>query len=212
MKILLASPISTEAIQKLRERHDVISAFDTDSKLLGQLLADREALVFRSGVEIDREVLRNAPNLRLLIRAGSGIDNLDLDYVREQRLHLVRIPEPGAKAVAEMAFALMLALSRNLLEADRLTRRGDWAKQRLTGYLLWGKTLGVVGAGNIGSRVGELGAAWGMHVLGCTEHTDQVEASRLLQKGIRLAQFEGGSFRFGLHLSPLTASAFHSFT
>ena len=208
MKILLASRISAEAIKELQERHDVISAFDSDSKLLGQLLTDREALVFRSGVEINREIMCSAPNLRLLIRAGSGTDNLDLDYVRKKRLHLVRIPEPGAKAVAEMAFALMLALSRNLLEADRLTRRGDWAKQQLTGYLLWGKTLGVVGAGNIGSRVGELGAAWGMHVLGCTEHTDQLQSDRLLQKGIRLASLRevlSASDYISLHL-PLQPS------
>ena len=62
MKILIASSISPDAIEKLRESHDVICAFDVDSKLLGKLLADREALVFRSGVEINREILRNAPN------------------------------------------------------------------------------------------------------------------------------------------------------
>ena len=108
----------------------------------------------------------------------------------EEGLHLVRIPEPGAKAVAEMAFALMLALSRNLGQADRLTRRGDWAKHQLIGYLLWGKTLGIVGAGNIGSRVGELGAAWGMRVLGCIEYPSPLKGERLIEKGIRLANLK----------------------
>jgi phosphoglycerate dehydrogenase-like enzyme len=129
-----------------------------------------------------------APELRLLVRAGSGIDNLDVEYVRRRGLELVRIPEPGAKAVAELAFALMLALVRNLLEADASTRQGKWAKRELSerGYLLTGKVLGIIGAGNIGSRVGQLGAAWGMQVIGCVEHPSAAAAARLAERGIRL--------------------------
>ena len=77
-----------------------------------------EALIFRSGIQISAELMELAPNLKLLVRAGSGVDNIDLPYVRERGLELVRIPEPGAQAVAELSFAFMLGLSRNLFAAD----------------------------------------------------------------------------------------------
>lgn len=189
MKILIASPIDAEALKKLETQHDVICAFDAKEQTLKSLIQDREVLIFRSGLQVTAEVMESAPDLKLLLRAGSGIDNLDLDYVYRRGLELVRIPGPGAKAVAEMSFALMLALARNILTADHLTRQGRWAKHELTGYLLTGKVLGVVGAGNIGSRVGRLGAVWEMEVLGCVEHPSPAVAVALAQEGIQLADY-----------------------
>jgi D-3-phosphoglycerate dehydrogenase len=187
VKILIASSIYSESIEKLRaQQHDVVCAFNAKQEVLKPLIADREVLIFRSGVQITADVMACAPNLRLILRAGSGVDNIDLDYVREHGIRLVRIPGPGAKAVAEMSFALMLALARNVLVADRLLRQGRWAKQELTGYLLTGKVLGIVGTGNIGSRVGQLGAAWAMNVIGCVEHPSPIVAEALQAKGIRL--------------------------
>ena len=186
LRILIASSIYPEAIEELRQRHHVICAFDAEEEVLQSLIRDREVLIFRSGVNITTEVMASAPNLKLLVRAGSGLDNLDLEYVRKRRLKLVRISEPGAQAVAELTFALMLALARQVLVADRLLRQGRWAKHELTGYLLAGKTLGIIGAGTIGSRVGQMGAVWGMEVIGCVEHPSARRAARLREKGIRL--------------------------
>jgi phosphoglycerate dehydrogenase-like enzyme len=107
------------------------------------------------------------------------MDNIDLPAVERRAIHFERIPGPGARAVAEMAFALLLALARNLLPADRLLRQGRFAKAEMTGYLLHEKTLGVVGAGNIGGQVGQMGAAWGMRVLGCTENGAEAGLARL---------------------------------
>ena len=190
MKILIASPIFPDAIETLREQHEVVCAFDAKEAALRALIQDCEVLVFRSGVQISAEVMSSAPNLKLLIRAGSGIDNLDLNYVQAHGLELVRVPEPGAKAVAEMSFAFMLALARDLIKVDRVTREGHWVKHKVTAYLLTGKVLGIVGAGNIGSRTGQLGAAWGMDVLGCVEHPSAAVAARLLEKGVRLTTFD----------------------
>jgi len=190
MKIIIASSIYPAAIDKLREQHDVVCAFNAKDDVLKKEIKDREVLIFRSGVQITAEVMTCAPDLKLIIRAGSGVDNIDLDYVRREEIHFVRIPGPGAKAVAELSFALMLALSRNVMEADRLTRQGIWAKHEMTGYLLTGKVLGIVGAGNIGSRVGMLGAAWGMQVLGCVEHPSPVVAVQLQEMGISLTDID----------------------
>jgi phosphoglycerate dehydrogenase-like enzyme len=190
MKILIASSIDPCAIKELEEFHEVTCAFGAGEEELVEKMPGTEILVFRSGVEINARVLAaGAPDLFLLLRAGSGTDNIDLDYVDRVGLRLERIPGPGAKAVAELAFALMLGLSRNVQRADRLLRDGVWAKNELTGFLLTGKTLGVVGAGNIGSRVGALGVAWGMRVIGCVGAPCREQEASLGDQGIQLKSF-----------------------
>ena len=185
MKILVASQIHADALKKLQDR-EVVSGVGASAEDLRRLIVGCDALVFRSGVDISADLLSCSPSLKLLIRAGSGLDNIDLDYVRENHIRLERIPKPSADAVAEMAFAMMLALARHVLVADKLTRQGRWAKSELSGSLIGGKVLGIVGAGNIGSRVGDLGAKWGMRVLGCVGHPSPKVASRLKTLGIRL--------------------------
>ena len=186
MKLLLLSRIFEESIECLREAHDVIEAFDATPGELQEMIADREALVFRSGVDVSAELMARASGLKLLIRAGSGLDNIDLDYVNTHGLELIRIPGPGARAVSELAFSFMLALTRQIIPADRMLRAGHWAKHELSGYLLEGKTLGVYGAGNIGSLVGRMGAAWGMNVLACVERPSEEREKELRQQNIRL--------------------------
>jgi len=192
MKILIASSISKSAIEELKVNHDVICAFNaTEEKLISEI-SDRDLLIFRSGVKISERVMKKGSNLKFLIRAGSGLDNLDVEYANKRGLELKRIPEPGAKAVAELSFAFMLALSRNLLYADREWKKGHWVKSEITGYLLRGKVLGIVGAGNIGSLVGEMGSAWGMTVLGCVDEESYTKENEyyLVSKGIKLTSFE----------------------
>jgi D-3-phosphoglycerate dehydrogenase / 2-oxoglutarate reductase len=190
MNILVLSPIDPGAAERLRAEHDVIDATGATEGEIRSLVADREVLVFRSGVDITADLMRAAPRLRALIRGGSGFDNVDLDYAREHGIAFIRIPGPGARAVAELTFGLMLALARNIVRADGLWRQGRWVKHAMAGYTLRGKVLGIVGAGNIGSTVGEMGAAWGMEVLGCTEAPSPATAAVLEQKGIRLATFD----------------------
>lgn len=190
MKILVASPINAEAMNELGQQHVVVNAVHESEEKLKTLILDCDVLVFRSGVKISAELMDDAPNLKLLVRAGSGLDNLDLPYVKNRGLELVRIPQPGAQAVAEMAFAFMLTLSRNLFEADRSMRESRWIKYELEGYLLQNKTLGIVGVGNIGSRVAEIAVALEMNVIGCVEHPCPDREHEYLEKGIFLLDFD----------------------
>jgi phosphoglycerate dehydrogenase-like enzyme len=190
MKILIASPIHRDTIAALETEHDVICAFNAPVAELKRVIPDREVVIFRSGVDINAEVMACAPGLRLLIRAGSGLDNLDLGYVKKHGIQLQRIELPGAKAVAELAFTMMLGLARQIRLADTKLRQGHWLKHELTGHLLTGKTLGIVGAGNIGSLTGRMGVAWGMSVIGCIEHSSDERAAELARQGIHLASFD----------------------
>src|SRR5205807_7897471 len=178
------------AIRQLQQRHDVICTFDQPTADLFSLIHDREVLVFRSGVEIARALMECAPDLKLLVRAGCGLDNLDCEYVCKRGIVLRRIPEPAALAVAEMALAFMFALSRNIRQADAMLRQGRWAKDTLEGHLLAGKALGIVGAGNIGSRLGVLASMIGMEPIGCIADPTPAVVQGLRDKGITVADFD----------------------
>jgi D-3-phosphoglycerate dehydrogenase / 2-oxoglutarate reductase len=187
MKILLLSPIDTDTLEALNREHDVDSAIGARPSSLDSLAADREIFVFRSGVQISNELLGSAPNLRLIVRAGSGFDNIDLVGARRRGIRLVKIPGPAAQSVAELTLGLMLDLARKISLADRFVRQAHWPKHELLGNLLHEKTVGIAGAGNIGSRVGELAGALGMKAIGCVEHPEPAIARALARKGIELA-------------------------
>jgi len=186
MNILIISSISPDAIEQLSRRHNVACSFNPPIERLKSQIRDREVIILRSGVCLSAESMECAPKLKLVIRAGSGTDNLDLDYINKRGLKLERIPEPGAYAVAELSLALMISLARNILHVDGLLRKGRWAKYDFTGYLLRSKILGIIGTGNIGSRVGKLGAACGMQVIGCVKNPSTNKAEKLAEMGIQL--------------------------
>lgn len=190
MKILLASSIDTEAIEALRSEHDVKVAFNAGEAELRHQIRDREILIFRSGVQITAGVMAAAPGLRLLIRAGSGLDNIDMAYVDERGLKLVRIPEPGARAVAEMTFGLMLGICRKIVQAHQLWSGGRWVKKAMQGHLLRDKVLGIIGLGSIGTQVAKLGGAWGMRPIGCVKHPSPGRAAEFSKDGIELLSFD----------------------
>ena len=189
MRLLVASPIHEAALGTLQAEHDVRLAIGAPEAELAAAAADREAIIFRSGVTLGAEAL-GAPDLRLLVRAGSGLDNLDLELVKQRGIELHRIPGPGAQAVAELTFGLMLGLARGIVQADRQLRAGHWIKSELVGYNLRGKRLGIVGLGSIGTRVAQLGLAWGMRPLGCVDRPSDERRASFAAQGIDLVDFD----------------------
>ncbi|MBA3464639.1 MAG: hydroxyacid dehydrogenase [Deltaproteobacteria bacterium] len=190
MKILMASSIDHAAIEALERSHDVLRAFNGTEEQLCSVIDDREALIFRSGVQISATVMDRAPQLRLLVRAGSGLDNVDVEHATRRGIRIVRVPGSSAQPVAEFTFALLLSLVRQVSLGDRLLRQGHWPKAQLGGPLVTGKTLGIVGVGNIGRRVGELAVAWGMRAIGCVAVPSDAISTALAARGIELTDFE----------------------
>lgn len=164
-RIVVLDPVSSNALADLRQDHEVVVRTHPGHDELLTLAAEAEVLLVRSGVRITADVIRAAQHLRVVARAGSGTDNIDLAACREAGVRVFNIPGASAPAVAELAIGLMLAASRNIAFADRQVRCGLWDKPNLAGPCLQDRVLGVVGLGSIGSRVAELGAAFGMHVL-----------------------------------------------
>ena len=141
--------------------------------------ADAEVIATFIGSELSASVLRLMPKLRLIATRSTGFDHIDLDYCRQAGITVCNVPDYGDPTVAEHVFALLLALSRRIVEAAERTRRGDFSQAGLRGFDLAGKTLGVVGAGRIGRRVAAIGRGFGMTVVAFDLRTDADAAAAL---------------------------------
>ena len=186
MKIVVAEKIAPAALSLLCEQEDwIVSTPEKDT--LAADLADADALIVRSAVFVDAAMMDKAPRLRVIGRAGVGVDNIDLDAATKRGIAVMNTPGGNAIAVAEHTLALMLALARHLTRADATTRSGKWEKKSLQGTELRGKTLGIIGLGRVGIEVAKRALAFGMKV---TAHDPYVAASLAQQLEITLASLD----------------------
>ncbi|HEY7417750.1 MAG TPA: NAD(P)-dependent oxidoreductase [Ktedonobacteraceae bacterium] len=186
MRIVVFGQLSPDTITTLRRTHDVACMPQPHSENEKSSLAKAEVLVTRGHVRITQEVLDQAPQLHLLVKAGSGVDTIDVAEVQRRGIRLITTPA-STWSVAELTLLLMLAVARRMCQLENAIRRGEWdSKYRIVGHQLNGSTLGIVGFGNIGSAVGRLGAAFGMHVL-VHDHAPDGPAKRTIAQQIGAA-------------------------
>ncbi len=188
MKIVIAEKISPAAIQLLKAEPGwtVITPEQMDGNLTGAL-ADADALIVRSAVDVNAEILRGKSKLRVIGRAGVGVDNIDLEAATKAGIAVMNTPGANAVAVAEQTLALMLALARHIPRADSTTRAGKWEKKSLEGTELRGKTLGIVGLGRIGIEVARRAQAFEMKLIA---HDPFVAVAVAREHGIELAELD----------------------
>jgi D-3-phosphoglycerate dehydrogenase len=120
------------------------------------------ALIVRSGTQVDNELLARAAQLKVVVRAGVGVDNIDLDACTTRGVVVINTPDANTISTAEHALALMLALARHIPQADRSVRSGEWDRKKYTGMQLYGKTLGIVGFGRVGRALAERAQCLGL--------------------------------------------------
>ena len=163
--MVIAEVLAASCAEYLRDTCEVVEAAgESRSRLLG-LLSDAEGLVVRSGTTVDRELMEAAPRLRVVGRAGVGVDNIDLDEATSRGILVANAPLANSISAAEHAFGLMLAQARNIARADATIRAGRWDRAAFRGVELHGKVLGLVGLGRIGTLVAQRALAFGMSVL-----------------------------------------------
>src|SRR5215467_14589996 len=188
MKIVIAEKVAANAVQLLRDEAGwTVVTHDQLANGLASALPDADALIVRSAVNVNAQVLRSAGKLRVIGRAGVGVDNIDLEAATKAGIAVMNTPGANAVAVAEHTIALMLALARHLCRADSTTRAGKWEKKQLQGTELRGKTLGIVGLGRIGMEVARRAKAFDMSVLA---HDPFVSASLVREQGIQMAELD----------------------
>ena len=170
MKIVLAEKVSPATLAVLQQEPgwNCITS-DQIAKLPGTLneaLADADALIVRSAVQVDAALLASAPKLRVIGRAGVGVDNIDIAAATHSGIVVMNTPGANAVAVAELTLGLMISMARSIPRANTTMHAGKWDKKSLQGQELRGKTLGIVGLGRIGLEVARRASAFGMNILG----------------------------------------------
>jgi D-3-phosphoglycerate dehydrogenase len=167
MNVLICDPISSCAVDSMRSRGLNVDVKDkiTPEELL-QVAPEYHALVVRSRTKIRKPVIDCASNLRVVVRGGVGVDNIDVDYALGKGIKVLNTPAASTASVAELTIGYMFALARPIVQATESLRAGKWEKSKFHGIELQGKTLGIIGMGRIGSAVGARAAALGMIVLG----------------------------------------------
>jgi D-3-phosphoglycerate dehydrogenase len=169
-KVLVCDKIADEGIKLLEEKgYSVTKAWDTPKTELPKLVGDYDALIVRSATKVKEDLLSKAGKLRVIGRAGEGLDNIDTAKARERGIAVVNTPHVSYMSVAELTIGHLLALARGIVEGTESLREGKWEKEELMGVEVNGKTLGIVGCGYIGRTVERIAAALGMRVLGVEE-------------------------------------------
>jgi D-3-phosphoglycerate dehydrogenase len=199
-KVLVCDAIHDDALAWLEQQADIelVNRPGIAMDELGSGLSGVDALIVRSRTNVTGELMERAPQLRVIGRAGSGLDNIDLASARDADVAVVNTPGANANAVAELTFGLMIALARHLPSV-----LGAREKPTAHGRELAGRTLGVVGCGQIGRRVAQLGRAFGMHPVGHDVDSEVIQAEESLDL-VPLETLLATSDMVTLHV-PLTA-------
>ncbi|MGO8685754.1 MAG: phosphoglycerate dehydrogenase [Candidatus Dormibacteria bacterium] len=188
VRILVSDPIAADGVERLRAAGEVEVATGLSLDVLKQKIADADALVVRSETKVTAEVFEAAKRLRVVGRAGVGVDNIDLDAATRHGVLVVNAPSGNTIAAAEHTVGMMLAMARNIAPADASMHQGKWDRKAFMGTELRGKTLGILGLGKIGSEVARISAhGLRMRVIA---NDPLVTAERAEQVGAELVDFD----------------------
>jgi D-3-phosphoglycerate dehydrogenase len=164
-KILITDGLDVSGLSVLQKEAEIEHRNDLSADDLLKVVSEYDGLIVRGRTKVTASVLDAATRLKVIGRAGVGVDNIDLDAAKKRNVTVVNAPMSTSIAVAELTFGLMLALAREIPRADAGMKQGKWLKKELEGVELNGKTLGVIGFGRIGVELGKRASAFGMNVI-----------------------------------------------
>jgi D-3-phosphoglycerate dehydrogenase / 2-oxoglutarate reductase len=188
MRVLVAEPLAREGVELLRAHHDVDERPGLSRPELCEAIGDYDALVVRSQVQVDSELIAAGRKLLVIGRAGVGVDNVDLEAATRAGVTVVNAPTGNTIAAAEHTLALLFGLARKIAPADASVRRGEWRRSEFTGSELRGRTLGIVGLGKIGQAIADRARALEMSVLGVDPYVTPEQAAL---HGVELTDLDG---------------------
>lgn len=189
LRVIIADPLLPDGIETLRAAPGlaVEDHTESDREALRGALEGASALIVRSRTKVTPDLIESADMLRVVGRAGVGVDNIDILAATRRGIAVLNAPAANTQSTAELAFALLLAAARRITEADASIRAGEWRRTELRGIQLSGKTLGVIGLGRIGAEVVWRARAFGMRVVA---HDPFVSADRASDLGVELASLD----------------------
>lgn len=204
MKILVCDKTEMDAIEKMRSAGLTVDTnFEITAEELPNVLPNYDGCVVRSRTKIRQPLIDVCPNLKVIVRGGVGLDTIDADYARSKGITVMNTPKASSASVAELAIGFMFMLARDLYKATATMKDEKWEKKAFEGDEIGGKTLGLIGIGNIGKEVAKRAAALGMTVIAYDPYVKEAEGVRLVGLDELLAQ----SDYISLHLPKTKESA-----
>jgi D-3-phosphoglycerate dehydrogenase len=205
MKVLVAEKVGASGIDLLRQHFDVDTAFDQDDFDLPSRIAEYDGILIRSATKMDANLIEAGTKLRVIGRAGVGVDNVDVAAATKRGIVVANAPQSNVVTAAEHTVGMLLALARNIPQAHMALVNGEWARSKYSGIELMDKTLGILGFGRIGQLVAERARSFGMRVVA---YDPYVSAERYRELGVEKADSSDDVYReadfLTLHL-PKTA-------
>ena len=186
MKILVADGLEAEALTKLQKHHSVDVLELSPPKLL-EIIGGYDAVIVRSRTKVTADVIAKATKLKVIARAGVGVDNIDVAAATKRKIPVVNAPAASTISVAELTIAHMLSLARRIPQAHASVKAGKWEKKQFEGIELRGRTLGLIGSGRIGAEVAVRAKAFGMRVVAYDPYLPPKVAA---ERGIELTTLE----------------------
>ena len=209
MKVLVADQINEKGIDELKDIAEVIVQTDITPEELVDSIADYDGIIVRSRTKVVREVIAAGCKLKIIARAGVGVDNVDVAAATEKGIMVVNAPESTSITVAEHTMGIILSLARKIAIADKSVKEGKWEKSKFMGSELSGKTLGIIGMGRIGSQVATRCKAFNMEILVNDPYITEDVAARLGAKIVERDTLFKDSDVISIHV-PLTPETRHS--
>jgi D-3-phosphoglycerate dehydrogenase len=183
-RVLVCEDVGEPGVALLREQFDVEVAFGLSREELGERIGGFDAILVRSGTKLDADLIERGERLRIIARAGVGVDNVDVDAATKRGIVVANAPQSNVVTAAEHTLALLLALARNIPQAHASLASGRWERSKFSGVELHDKTLGMLGFGRIGQLVAARARAFGMHVVAFDPY---VSADRYRELGVEKA-------------------------
>jgi len=206
MKVIVCDPVSPKGIALLQQRPEfevaVLKQKTPEAELL-PLVADAAALIVRSETKITRKVMEAAPKLRVVGRAGVGVDNVDVEAATERGVVVMNTPGGNTVSTAELTFSMLMALARKIPQANASMKAGEWNRKAFSGTELYKKTLGILGMGRIGGEVAKRATAFGMRVLAYDPYLSLARAKALQVEVVELDDIYTQSDFITVHM-PMT--------
>ncbi len=185
--VLIAEELSPATVEALGPDFDVVNVDGTDRPALLAALAKADAILVRSATQVDAEAIAAAPQLKVVARAGVGLDNVDIKAATAAGVMVVNAPTSNVVSAAELAIAQMLGLARHIPDANQSLKAGEWKRSQFTGAELYEKTVGIVGLGRIGGLVAQRLAGFGVKLIG---YDPYITPARAEQMGVKLATLD----------------------
>ena len=200
LKILITDGLDERGQSILRASASVDDRSGLSTEELIGVIGEYDALVIRGQTRVTAPVIEAASHLKVIGRAGVGVDNIDLEAAKKNNIPVVNAPTSTTVAVAELAFGLLLGVAREIPRADAAMKQGEWLKKQFEGVELNGKTLGIIGYGRIGIEVGIRAAAFGMNVIVYDPNVSEEELSHSNAEPVSLQDLYAWSDFISLHL------------